>query len=263
MRIRNAPLQATHRKRRSHDFLTPVSTSECPNCHERQAAHRICASAAIQGPRSHRSQGSKLVRSCSTPPDADRHRCRRNGFRPSPESEVRGPSSPAATSTCASTWWPEEILRPALDRALRAPRWPAQQRPRSNIVHFLRVDQHGRQSAQASAPSVTLHACRSAHWCAKATPADSSPPATPARHGHRQDVSVCWLVSIVPPSRPSFPPLPEPIASARRRRQRRLRPRQPRPVRRHGPHYARNVLRIDRPRVGLLSIGEEDSKAMP
>jgi large subunit ribosomal protein L32 len=29
-------------KRRSHDFLTPVSTSECPNCHERKLPHRIC-----------------------------------------------------------------------------------------------------------------------------------------------------------------------------------------------------------------------------
>ena len=29
-------------KRRSHDCLTPVSTSECPNCHERKLPHRIC-----------------------------------------------------------------------------------------------------------------------------------------------------------------------------------------------------------------------------
>jgi len=29
-------------KRRSHDFLTPVSTSECPNCHERKLPHTIC-----------------------------------------------------------------------------------------------------------------------------------------------------------------------------------------------------------------------------
>ena len=29
-------------KRRSHDFLTPTSTSECPNCHERKLPHRIC-----------------------------------------------------------------------------------------------------------------------------------------------------------------------------------------------------------------------------
>jgi len=33
-------------KRRSHDFLTPVSTSECPNCHERKLPHRVWANAA-------------------------------------------------------------------------------------------------------------------------------------------------------------------------------------------------------------------------
>ena len=29
-------------KRRSHDFLTPVSTSLCPNCHERKLPHQLC-----------------------------------------------------------------------------------------------------------------------------------------------------------------------------------------------------------------------------
>ena len=29
-------------KRRSHDFLTPVSTSLCPNCGERKLPHRMC-----------------------------------------------------------------------------------------------------------------------------------------------------------------------------------------------------------------------------
>ena len=29
-------------KRRSHDFLTPVGISECPNCHERKLPHRAC-----------------------------------------------------------------------------------------------------------------------------------------------------------------------------------------------------------------------------
>jgi large subunit ribosomal protein L32 len=29
-------------KRRSHDFLTPTVTSECPNCHERKLPHRVC-----------------------------------------------------------------------------------------------------------------------------------------------------------------------------------------------------------------------------
>jgi large subunit ribosomal protein L32 len=29
-------------KRRSHHFLTPTSTSVCPNCHERKLPHRVC-----------------------------------------------------------------------------------------------------------------------------------------------------------------------------------------------------------------------------
>ncbi len=29
-------------KRRAHDFLTPQSLSECPNCHERKMPHRLC-----------------------------------------------------------------------------------------------------------------------------------------------------------------------------------------------------------------------------
>lgn len=30
------------RKRRSHDALEAVRLSECPNCHELKAAHRVC-----------------------------------------------------------------------------------------------------------------------------------------------------------------------------------------------------------------------------
>lgn len=28
--------------RRAHDFLTPQSVSECPNCHEKKLPHRVC-----------------------------------------------------------------------------------------------------------------------------------------------------------------------------------------------------------------------------
>ena len=28
--------------RRSHDFLTAVGLSECPNCHEKKLPHRAC-----------------------------------------------------------------------------------------------------------------------------------------------------------------------------------------------------------------------------
>jgi len=29
-------------KRRSHDFLTPVGVSNCPNCGEKKLPHRVC-----------------------------------------------------------------------------------------------------------------------------------------------------------------------------------------------------------------------------
>jgi large subunit ribosomal protein L32 len=29
-------------KRRTHDFLTPVNTVDCPNCGEKMLPHRIC-----------------------------------------------------------------------------------------------------------------------------------------------------------------------------------------------------------------------------
>jgi len=29
-------------RRRAHDYLTPKSLSECPNCHEKKMPHRAC-----------------------------------------------------------------------------------------------------------------------------------------------------------------------------------------------------------------------------
>jgi large subunit ribosomal protein L32 len=34
-------------KRRSHDFLTSPSLSECPNCHERKLPHQICPKCGV------------------------------------------------------------------------------------------------------------------------------------------------------------------------------------------------------------------------
>ena len=30
------------KKRRAHDFLTPLSLAECPNCHEKKLPHNAC-----------------------------------------------------------------------------------------------------------------------------------------------------------------------------------------------------------------------------
>jgi large subunit ribosomal protein L32 len=34
--------KARGRKRRTHDALTPVSLSECPQCHEAKLSHQVC-----------------------------------------------------------------------------------------------------------------------------------------------------------------------------------------------------------------------------
>ncbi len=35
--------KARRDKRRAHDALPPPALSECPNCHEAKAPHRVCA----------------------------------------------------------------------------------------------------------------------------------------------------------------------------------------------------------------------------
>jgi large subunit ribosomal protein L32 len=34
--------KARGRKRRTHDALTPVALSECPQCHEPKLSHQVC-----------------------------------------------------------------------------------------------------------------------------------------------------------------------------------------------------------------------------
>jgi len=34
--------KARTRYRRTHDALKPISTSECPQCHEHKQPHRVC-----------------------------------------------------------------------------------------------------------------------------------------------------------------------------------------------------------------------------
>jgi large subunit ribosomal protein L32 len=37
--------------RRSHDFLTAVGLSECPNCHEKKLPHRACPKCGVYNKR--------------------------------------------------------------------------------------------------------------------------------------------------------------------------------------------------------------------
>jgi large subunit ribosomal protein L32 len=46
--------------RRSHDFLTAVGLSECPNCHEKKLP-RLRQVRCVQGPRGSGSQGTGQV----------------------------------------------------------------------------------------------------------------------------------------------------------------------------------------------------------
>jgi hypothetical protein len=153
-----------------------------------------------------------------------------------PNLRFAGPFSRAATTTCASTWWARRDPRPALDRALRAPRWPGtasrhRDRPR------LRVDQHGRQGRAGGARQARLlHARRPAHG-ARRRAAASSPPATPAPPWPRPRWCwACWPASSAGAGDHPAHGHGQPVAAAGRGRQRRLRPRQPRPVRGDGPH---------------------------
>ena len=158
---------------------------------------------------------------------------------------------------------PEEILRPALDRALRAPRWPGEARARDPHRPLRRSGSAWTtRRPRRCAPSATRRCASGCAWCARARRAASSPPAIPARRWRRRRWCwACWRAFIGPalatilPTVTGSPSLlldvganvdcdPDNLVQFAVM----------------GHMYARNVLRIARPRVGLLSIGEEDSK---
>jgi glycerol-3-phosphate acyltransferase PlsX len=180
-----------------------------------------------------------------------------------PEPEVRG-----AVLACrhydvrVNLVGPEEILAPALDRALRAPRWPGSAEPNIRIVHaseWISMDDKAAQAVRAKRDSsmrVGLRMVREGTARGFFTAGNTGAAMATAKLvlGMLAGVHRPGLATIIP-TVTGYPSLlldvganvdcdPENLVQFAVM----------------GHMYARNVLLIDNPRVGLLSIGEEDSK---
>jgi glycerol-3-phosphate acyltransferase PlsX len=180
-----------------------------------------------------------------------------------PEPEVRG-----AVLACrhfdvrVHLVGPQEILRPALDRALRAPRWPGSAEPNIHIVHaseWISMDDKAAQAVRAKRDSsmrVGLRMVREGSARGFFTAGNTGAAMATAKMvlGMLAGVHRPALATIVP-TVTGNPSLaldvganvdcdPDNLVQFAVM----------------GHMYARNVLHIARPRVGLLSIGEEDSK---
>jgi glycerol-3-phosphate acyltransferase PlsX len=157
---------------------------------------------------------------------------------------------------------PEEILQPALDRALRAPRWPGTAKPEIYIVHsseWITMDDQAAQAVRTKRDSsmrVGLRMVREGAARAFFTAGNTGAAMATAKMvlGMLAGVHRPALATIVPTVIGSPSLLLDVGANVD------CDPDNLVQFAVMGDMYARNVLRIARPRVGLLSIGEEDSK---
>jgi glycerol-3-phosphate acyltransferase PlsX len=157
---------------------------------------------------------------------------------------------------------PEDILRPALDRALRAPRWPGSAEPKINIVHASEWVSMEDKAAQAvrtkrdSSMRVGLRMVREGSARGFFTAGNTGAAMATAKMvlGMLAGVHRPALATIVPTITGSPSLLLDVGANVD------CDPDNLVQFAVMGHMYARNVLHIARPRVGLLSIGEEDSK---
>jgi glycerol-3-phosphate acyltransferase PlsX len=157
---------------------------------------------------------------------------------------------------------PEEILRPALDRALRAPRWPGTAEPNIHIVHsseWISMDDKAAQAVRAKRDSsmrVGLRLVRegSAHGFFTAGNTGAAMATAKMVLGMLSGVDRPALATIIPTVTGNPSLLLDVGANVD------CDPDNLVQFAVMGNMYARNILRIARPRVGLLSIGEEDSK---
>jgi glycerol-3-phosphate acyltransferase PlsX len=157
---------------------------------------------------------------------------------------------------------PEEILRPALDRALRAPRWPGTAEPNIHIVHsseWISMDDKAAQAVRSKRDSsmrVGLRMVREGSAAGFFTAGNTGAAMATAKMvlGMLAGVHRPALATIIPTitGSPSF--LLDVGANVD------CDPDNLRQFAVMGHMYARNVLHIANPRVGLISIGEEDSK---
>jgi glycerol-3-phosphate acyltransferase PlsX len=157
---------------------------------------------------------------------------------------------------------PEEILRPALDRALRAPRWPGEAKPNIQIVHsseWISMEDKAAQAVRAKRDSsmrVGLRMVREGTARGFFTAGNTGAAMATAKLvlGMLAGVHRPALATILPTITGSPSLLLDVGANVD------CDPDNLVQFAVMGHMYSRNVLRISRPRVGLLSIGEEDSK---
>jgi glycerol-3-phosphate acyltransferase PlsX len=185
------------------------------------------------------------------------------GSERAPEPEVRG-----AILACrhfdvrVHLVGPEEILRPALNHALRAPRWPGRAQPQIHIVHASEWIGMGDKAAQAvrakrdSSMRVGLRMVREGAARGFFTAGNTGAAMATAKMvlGMLAGVHRPALSTIIPTVTGSPSLLLDVGANVD------CDPDNLVQFAVMGHMYAQNVLRIAHPRVGLLSIGEEDSK---
>src|ERR1035437_6456951 len=177
-----------------------------------------------------------------------------------PEPEVRG-----AVLACrhydvrVHLVGPEEILRPALDRALRAPRWPGSAKPAIEIIHsseWISMDDKAAQAVRTKRDSsmrVGLRMVREGSARGFFTAGNTGAAMATAKmvRGMLAGVHRPALATIVPTVIGSPSLLLDVGANVD------CDPDNLVQFAVMGDMYARNVLRIARPRVGLLSRSEE------
>jgi glycerol-3-phosphate acyltransferase PlsX len=180
-----------------------------------------------------------------------------------PESEIRG-----AILACrhydvrVHLVGPQEILGPALAKALRAPRWPGTAAPDIEIVHsseWISMDDKAAQAVRAKRDSsmrVGLRMVREGSAAGFFTAGNTGAAMATAKMvlGMLAGVHRPALATILPTVTGSPSLLLDVGANVD------CDPDNLVQFAVMGNMYARNVLLIDNPRVGLLSIGEEDSK---
>jgi phosphate acyltransferase len=157
---------------------------------------------------------------------------------------------------------PEEVLQPALDRALNTLRWPGTAKPEIQIVHaseWISMDDKAAQAVRAKRDSsmrVGLRMVREGSARGFFTAGNTGAAMATAKMalGMLAGVHRPALATIVPTVTGNPSLLLDVGANVD------CDPDNLVQFAVMGHMYARNVLRIARPRVGLLSIGEEDSK---
>jgi glycerol-3-phosphate acyltransferase PlsX len=157
---------------------------------------------------------------------------------------------------------PEEVLQPALNRALRGPGWPRTAASRIDIVHaseWINMDDKAAQAVRAKRDSsmrVGLRMVREGTAAGFFTAGNTGAAMATAKMvlGMLAGVHRPALATILPTVTGSPSLLLDVGANVD------CDPDNLVQFAVMGHMYARNILGIDNPRVGLLSIGEEDSK---